>query len=103
MDQLAGKNSRLDNLRNKPKDDKTAIAGGIAIFVVAILIIAWGILFLKKIAREHPPETLETQEFDYTSLRDTTDASGRYDSSYNPPADFFTGSDNAVDPFGETR
>jgi hypothetical protein len=67
-------NSKLDTLRDKPKDEKTAIAGGVAIFVVAVLLIGWGILFLKKIANEKPPVDLYDAEFDYASLRDSIGA-----------------------------
>lgn len=41
----------VDNLKDKPKDDKKAVAGGIAIGIVIILLIGWSFLFLKKIQR----------------------------------------------------
>lgn len=41
----------VDSLKDKPKDEKKAIAGGIAILVVAVLIVAWGFFFLKKVQR----------------------------------------------------
>jgi len=52
--------SKLDNLRDKPKDQKTAIAGGIAFAVVAILLIAWAIWFLRKIANENSAAELQS-------------------------------------------
>ena len=39
----------LDSAKDRPKDEKKVIAGGIAIFVVVALFFGWAILFLKKI------------------------------------------------------
>ena len=39
----------LDNLKDKPHDEKKAVAGGIAIAIVVILLVGWGFLFLRKI------------------------------------------------------
>ncbi len=41
----------INNLKDKPKEEKTAIAGGIAITVVALLLVGWGFWFVKKIQR----------------------------------------------------
>ncbi|MBI2048622.1 MAG: hypothetical protein HYT30_01715 [Parcubacteria group bacterium] len=60
----------LDRLRGKPKDDKTVIAGGVAVFVVAILLVGWGIMFLKKISQENTLKNIKADS-EYTSLRDT--------------------------------
>jgi uncharacterized protein HemX len=40
----------IDNLKERPKDERKAVAGGIAILVIAVLLIAWAILFFRKIA-----------------------------------------------------
>ena len=39
----------LDSAKDRPKDEKKVIAGGIAIFVVVALFFGWAIFFLKKI------------------------------------------------------
>ena len=39
----------VDNLKNRPEDERKAVAGGIAVLVVAILLIGWIIHFFKKI------------------------------------------------------
>lgn len=39
----------LDNLKDKSHDEKKVVASGIAIFVVIILFVGWGFLFLRKI------------------------------------------------------
>jgi hypothetical protein len=41
----------LNNLKEKPNEEKTVIAGGIAVTVVVVLLVAWGFWFLKKIER----------------------------------------------------
>ena len=45
----------LDNLKDKPHDEKKAVASGIAIGVVIILLVGWGFLFLRKIQRGTVP------------------------------------------------
>lgn len=39
----------IDNLKQRPKDERTAVASGIAIAVAAILFIGWLIYFIHKI------------------------------------------------------
>ena len=39
----------INNLKDRPKDERKAVASGIAITVIVVLLAAWGILFLKKI------------------------------------------------------
>lgn len=39
----------IDNLKDKPKDERKAVAGGIAIAVIAVLLVGWAFLFIKKI------------------------------------------------------
>jgi len=39
----------INNLKDRPKDERKAVAGGIAIFVISVLLIAWAIFFFKRI------------------------------------------------------
>ncbi|MEK7132533.1 MAG: hypothetical protein AAB830_00620 [Patescibacteria group bacterium] len=39
----------VDNLKNRPKDERKAVAGGIAVLIVAILLVGWIVHFFKKI------------------------------------------------------
>jgi uncharacterized protein HemX len=41
--------SAIDKLKDKPKDEKTAVAGGIAVSVVIVLLVGWAIYFFKSI------------------------------------------------------
>lgn len=40
----------VDSLKDRPKDERKAVAGGIAIFIIAVLLLGWAILFFRKIA-----------------------------------------------------
>ena len=51
--------SAIDNLKDKPHDEKKAVASGIAIGVVVILLVGWGFLFLRKIQKGSSTPTLE--------------------------------------------
>ena len=75
---------RLDALREKPKDEKTAIASGVAIAVVALLLIGWAIWFLHKITSEKPPVE---QGPDFSYLRNQS--GGSYSSDANVGQDAF--------------
>jgi hypothetical protein len=39
----------IDNLKDRPKDERKVVAGGVAIAVIAILLIGWAVLFLRNI------------------------------------------------------
>lgn len=41
----------VDNLKGRPMNERKAVASGIAMLIVAILFIGWGILFFKNIQR----------------------------------------------------
>ena len=63
----------IDNLKDKPKDDRKAVAGGIAIAVVAILFIGWAIIFFKNIQRGVQSQQLGgggQDEFNFSSVRE---------------------------------
>lgn len=63
----------VDNLKDKPKDEKKAIAGGIAISVVLILLIGWSFFFFKKIQRGAQLQQLgggAQDEFNFSTVRD---------------------------------
>ncbi len=50
--------SSIDSLKEKPHDEKKAVASGIAIGVVIILLVGWGFLFLRKIQKGAGTPTL---------------------------------------------
>ena len=65
----------VDNLKEKPKDEKKAIAGGIAIMVIAALIFTWGFFFLKKIQSGNAEDvgSFVPDEFSISSVREVQD------------------------------
>lgn len=63
----------VNNLKQKPQEDKKAVAGGIATLVVVVLLIGWGFFFIKKIQRGGELDSFgsTTQaEFDFSSVRE---------------------------------
>ena len=47
---MAGQKT-LDKLKDKPKDERAVVAGGISIFVVAVIFIIWVIFFFNRYSR----------------------------------------------------
>jgi len=72
----------IEDLKGKPKEERTAVAGGIAVMVVALLLVGWGFFFLKKITRGAPVETTwgpQNDVIDFVNLKDAADSfSGAY-------------------------
>jgi len=67
----------IDNLKDKPKDDKKAIAGGIAIALLIVLVFGWAFFFLRKIQRGDEQLQFgggQQQEFLGSSVRDAQEA-----------------------------
>jgi len=98
-----GDTSRLGKLRERPKEDKTAIAGGIAIFVVAVLLLGWGILFLRKIVSEKPMEQYAPADYDLNSLRDSVAPGSYYTDTRSDDDSFYGGGGSSGDPFGSSQ
>ncbi|MBI5457378.1 hypothetical protein HY971_01490 [Candidatus Kaiserbacteria bacterium] len=63
----------INNLKQGPKDDKVAVASGIAISVVVVLLAAWAIFFFRNIQRNSQQLNLSggaQDEFNFSSVRD---------------------------------
>jgi hypothetical protein len=63
----------INNLKQRPEEDKKVIAGGIAIAVVSVLLIAWVFLFLKRIQTGEQSIQLGggiPSEFDFSSVEE---------------------------------
>lgn len=63
----------IDNLKEKPKDERKAVAGGVAIAVVALLFIGWAFVFFKNIQRGGQLGELgggAQDEFNFSSVRE---------------------------------
>jgi hypothetical protein len=72
----------VEDLKEKPKEERAAVAGSIAVMVVVFLLIGWGFLFLKKITRGAPVETPwgpQNDVVDFGNLQEAADSfSGAY-------------------------
>ena len=63
----------LNNLKERPTEDKTVIAGSIAVAVVSVLLIAWVIVFFKRIQSGAQQVQLGggiQDQFDFTSVKE---------------------------------
>ena len=89
---------KFNQLKDAPHEDKKVVAGGIAITVVIILIIAWGFFFLRKIQRTDLSSlentTVPTDQFNLEQLRAAQNA---YGNSYNPSDDIRNLRDSAAE------
>ncbi len=76
----------LNNLKDRSHEDKKAVATGIAISVVVLLIIAWGFLFIRKMQRSDLSSlqnaAVPSDQFNMNLIRDTErELSNQYDTS----------------------
>ena len=63
----------IDNLKERPQDERKVVAGGIAIALVVILLIGWTVLFFKRISNGSQQGNFESgaqEEFNFTSVKE---------------------------------
>ena len=63
----------IDNLKQKPREHKTAVAGGVAIGVVALLLVSWAFFFLKKITARPNFVDVPSDPYSFKSIPDIID------------------------------
>lgn len=89
---------KFNQLKDASHDEKKVVAGSVAIFVVIVLIIAWGFFFLRKIQRTNLPSlentTIPTDQFNLDQLRAAQNA---YGNSYSPTDDIRNLRDSAAE------
>jgi hypothetical protein len=67
----------IDDLKVKPKEERTAVAGSIAVMVVVLLLVGWGFVFLKKLSSGAPVETPwgpQNDVIDFGNLQEAADS-----------------------------
>ena len=79
----------INNLKDGPKDDKVAVASGIAIYVVVVLLAAWAIFFFRGIQKNANQLNLSggaQDEFNFSSVKE---AQEKLKQEYSNTADEF--------------
>ncbi len=79
----------IDNLKSGPKDDKVAVASGVAISVVVVLMAAWAIFFFRNIQKNSQQLNLSggaQDEFNFSSVKE---AQEKLKKEYSNTADEF--------------
>jgi len=63
----------INNLKERPTDERKVVAGGIAITLIIVLLTGWAILFFKRIQSGSQTVNLDSGaqgEFDFSSTRE---------------------------------
>lgn len=63
----------IDNLKERPQDERKVVAGGIAVTVVAVLLIGWAIMFFRGITNGTQDVNFDSgaqEEFNFSSVRE---------------------------------
>lgn len=72
----------IDNLKDRSKDERQVVAGGIALTVVVVLLVAWAVLFFKRVQSGAQDINLDSgaqNEFNFTATRQAQQAIESYD------------------------
>jgi len=72
----------VDDLKGKPKEERTAVAGSIAVMVVVLLLVGWGFFFLKRITSGAPVQTTWGPQNDVVDFGNLQQAADSFSSSY---------------------
>lgn len=67
-----GIQDKVNDLKSKPKDDRVAVASGVAVTVIIILMFAWGLMFFKRVQSGSQEVQLTggvQDQFNFTSVK----------------------------------
>ena len=77
----------VQNLKDRPKEDRVAVAGGMAIMVMVLILVVWGYIFLQKLAHGEPIETNWGPREDVVDLSGLKEATEQFNKTYNNTQD----------------
>ena len=80
---------KINNLKEGPKDDKVAVASGVAISVVVILLAAWAIFFFRGIQKGTQELNLSGGAQDEFNLSGVKEAQDRLKQEYSNQSEEF--------------
>jgi len=66
----------VDNLKERPKDERKAVAAGLAITIMGILFFGWAFLFLKKLQKNGAEGSFRSgaqEAFNFDSIKEAQD------------------------------
>ncbi len=72
----------VDNLKERSKDERQVVAGGIAVTIIVILFVGWAVLFFKRIQAGSQQVNFDSgaqEEFNFSATRDAQRAIQNYD------------------------
>lgn len=72
----------VDNLKERSKDERQVVAGGVAVTVVAILLVGWAVLFFKRVQSGSQQINFDSgaqDEFNFSATREAQQAIQNYD------------------------
>lgn len=69
-------------MKERPKEERTAVASGIAVLVMAVLFLGWALIFFKKIASGAPVETEWGPRTDLVQFESFEGATEEFTESY---------------------
>jgi uncharacterized protein (DUF1330 family) len=72
----------VNNLKERPKEDRVAVATSVAGVVMIIIFIGWGYFFLKKIAAGEPVETSWGAREDVVDFSSIEEATRQFNETY---------------------
>lgn len=67
----------INNLKERPKDERKVVAGGIAITVVVVLLLGWAVMFFKRIQSGSQKVNLDSgaqDQFNFTTTKQAQQA-----------------------------
>jgi|SRR3989344_2907095 len=76
----------VNNLKEGPKEDKVAVAGGIAVSVVVVLLVGWAIFFFRNVARNSQDLQIGGGAQDAFNFKSVTEAQQAIQESLSNPS-----------------